>query len=170
MRQSVQIKQAQVSQQEELIQQLQSKLISAENQAIDIDTFWYQATEIQQKVEIAQQGLLAKVEIIQNHFQTIDQVLKDISLREREAGVARIAFQEVVVATTKEGMVGSVRLSISEQTRGNILLKAWEHNISESRERAKEMKNSCEETFGLINKNLLNLDKEDSSGHWEKLT
>jgi hypothetical protein len=111
------------------------------------------------------------VEIIQIHFQIIDQVLKDISFREREEGVARIAIQEAVVATTKEGMVGSARLSIPEKTRGNILLKAWEHNISESRERAKEMKNSCEETFSLINKNLLNLDKEDSaSGHWAKLT
>ena len=114
-------------------------------------------------MEIAQQGLLAKVEIIQIHFQIIDQALKDISFREREEGVARIAIQEAVVATTKEGMVGSARLSIPEKTRGNILLKAWEHNTSESRERTKEMKNSCEETFGLINKKLLNLDKEDST-------
>jgi hypothetical protein len=43
-------------------------------------------------VEIAQQELLAKVEIIQSHFQMIDQALKDISLREREAGAARISF------------------------------------------------------------------------------
>jgi hypothetical protein len=84
-------------------------------------------------------------------------------LREREAGVARIAFQEVFVATTKEGMVGSARLSIPEKTRGNILLKVWENNISERRERAKKMKNYCEETFSLINKKLLNLDKEDST-------
>jgi hypothetical protein len=61
-------------------------------------------------------------------------------------------------------MVSSSRLSIPEQTRGNILLKAWERNISESRERAKEMRNSCEETFGLINESLLDLDRESSTG------
>jgi hypothetical protein len=116
MHQSTQINQAQVSQQEELIQQLQSKLNYAKNQVIDINIFQSQATEIQQKVEIAQQELLAKVEIIQSHFQTIDQALKDISLREREAGVAQISFQEAVVATTKEGMVGSAKLSIPEKT------------------------------------------------------
>jgi hypothetical protein len=88
---------------------LQSKLNSAENQVIDINIFQSQATKIQQKVEIAQQELLAKVEIIQIHFQTIDQALKDISLREREVGAVRIAFQEAVVATTKEGMVGSAK-------------------------------------------------------------
>jgi hypothetical protein len=66
-------------------------------------------------------------------------------------------------------MVSSSKLSIREQTRGNILLKAWEHNISESRERAKEMRNSCEETFSLINKNLLDLDKESSVGTLGKI-
>jgi hypothetical protein len=58
-------------------------------------------------VSVAQQDLLAKVETIQNHCQTIDQVLEDISLREREAGAARVTFQEVVIATTKKEMVSS---------------------------------------------------------------
>jgi hypothetical protein len=115
-------------------------------------------------VSVAQQDLLAKVEAIQNHCQTIDQVLEDISLREREARSAQVAFQEVVIAATRKEMVNSSRLSIPEQTRGNILLKAWEHNIFESRERAKEMRNSCEETFGLINESSLDLDRESSVG------
>jgi hypothetical protein len=75
---------------------------------------------------------LLKVGTIQNHFQTIDQVLENISLREREAGAARVAFQDVVIATTKVEMVSSSKLSIAEQTRGNILLKVWEQNISEA--------------------------------------
>jgi hypothetical protein len=90
-------------------------------------------------------------------------------LREREVGVARVAFQEAIIATMKEEMVISSRLSIPEKTRGNILLKAWEHNISENRKRAKEMRDACEETFGLINKNLLDLDKESSSGTLGKI-
>ena len=40
---------------------------------------------------------------------------------------------------------------ISEQTRGNILLKEWERNISEGRQQAKEIRKSCEETFSLLN-------------------
>jgi hypothetical protein len=35
-----------------------------------------------------QQNLLVKVGTIQNHFQMIDQVLENISLREREVGAA----------------------------------------------------------------------------------
>jgi hypothetical protein len=70
------------------------------------------------------------VETIHNHFHTIEQALKDISLREREFAATRVAFQEVVIATTKEEVAIISRLSILEKTRGNILLKAWEHNIS----------------------------------------
>ena len=68
MHQSTQIGQTQVSQQEEKIKLLQSKLISVENQVIDITVFQSQATEIRKKVEVAQQDLLAKVETIHNHF------------------------------------------------------------------------------------------------------
>jgi len=69
----------------------------------------------------------------------------------------------------KEEMVSSSKLSIPEQTRGNILLKAWEHNISKSRKRAKGMRNSCEETFALIDKKLLDLDKEGIAGTLGKI-
>jgi hypothetical protein len=62
---------------------------------------------------VAQQDLLAKVETIHNHFQTIEQTVKDISLREIEDEVARVAFREAVIATAKEEMVISSRLSIS---------------------------------------------------------
>jgi hypothetical protein len=139
-------------------------LNSAESQVIDIGIFQSQAIEIQKRVSIAQHDLLAKVESIQNHFQTIDQVLKDISLREREAETDWVTFQEVIIAMMKKKMVSSSRLSIPEKTRGNILLKAWERNISENREQAKEMRKSCEETFGLINESLLYLDRESSAG------
>ena len=84
-------------------------------------------------------------------------------MREREAGEARVSFQEVVIATTKEEVAISSRLSIPEKTRGNILLKALEHNISERRKRDKEMKYDCEETFVLIDKKLLDIDKEGSA-------
>jgi uncharacterized protein YoxC len=92
MHQLAQISQTQVSQQEEQIKLLQSKLISVENQVIDITIFQSQAMEIRKKVEVAQQDLLAKVETIQNHFHTIEQALKDISLREREVATSSGCF------------------------------------------------------------------------------
>jgi hypothetical protein len=48
-------------------------------------------------------------------------------------------------------------------------LKVWEHNISERRGRANEVKNFCEETFSLISKGLLDLDKESSVGTLGKI-
>ena len=72
---------------------------------------------------MAQQDFLVKVGTIQKHIQMIDQGLESISLREKEAGAARVSFQDAVIATSKIVMVSSSKLSITEQTRGNILLK-----------------------------------------------
>ena len=119
----MQISQTQVSKQGKQNIELQSKLDVAENQVLDIKMFITQAIEIRQKVLMAQQDLLVKVGTIQNHFQMIDQVLENISLREKEIGAARVAFQDVAIATAKIEMVGSSKLSIVEQTSGNILLK-----------------------------------------------
>ena len=130
MRQSAQISQTQVSQHGKQIIQLQSKLDVAENQVLDIKVFQAQATKIWQKVLAAQQDFLEKVETIQHHLQTIDQMLGYICLREREAGVAQDAFQDAMIATTNVVVVSSSKLSIAEQTKGNILLKSWEKNIS----------------------------------------
>jgi hypothetical protein len=69
---------------------------------------------------------LAKVRTIQNHFQTIEKILENISSKEREVGVEWVAFQDVVIATTKIETFNTSKLSIVEQTRGNILLKVWE--------------------------------------------
>jgi small-conductance mechanosensitive channel len=155
--------QSQISQQGELIGKLQAKLNFVESQMIDIGIFQSQAIEIRKRVLAAQQDLLAKVETIQNHCQLIDQVLENISFREKEVGAARVAFQEVVIATTKKETGSSSRFSIPEQTRGNILLKAWERNISKGRQRAKEVRNSCEETFFFIDGSLLDLDSENNT-------
>jgi hypothetical protein len=56
------------------------------------------------------------------------------------------------------------RLSILEKTRGDIILKTWESNIAKGRKMAKELKESWEEFFCSLNKELLGFEKEDSSG------
>ena len=56
------------------------------------------------------------------------------------------------------------RLSILEQTRGDIILKTWESSIAQSKKMAKEVKEFCEKDFHSLNKESLYLDKEESSG------
>jgi hypothetical protein len=141
----------------------------AKKQVVYIKVFRLQAAEIRHKVLTTQQNLLEKVRTIQNHFRMIEKILGNISLREREVGVARVTFQDVVIATTKIETVSSSKLSIAEQTRGNILLKVWEQNISESKGRDNEVKNFCQETFSLISKVFLDLDKESSVGTLGKI-
>jgi hypothetical protein len=67
-----------------LIDQLRAKLEFAKSQVIDIGIFQSQAIEIRKRLSAAQQGLLVKVETIQSSFQLIDQVLENLSLKERD--------------------------------------------------------------------------------------
>ena len=73
---------------------------------------------------MAQHIFLAKIEIIQDHVQLVDQALDQVTLSERQARVARSTFQEAVTSAAKEEIAIASRLSIKEQTRGNILLMA----------------------------------------------
>ena len=99
-------------------------------------------TEIQSRVFAAQRNLLAKVEVIQDNCLLVNQVLENLSVREREVGAARVSFQESIIATNNRESGSAPRFSISEQTRGNILLKEWEHNISEGKLQAKRVMKS----------------------------
>jgi hypothetical protein len=94
----------------------------------------------------------------------IDQALNNICLREREIISTRTTFQEAIVSSAKEGVTMTSRLSVSEQPRGDIILKAWESSIAESRKMAKEVNDFFEEASQSLNKESLGLDKEDSSG------
>jgi hypothetical protein len=95
-----QTSQIQVGQQRDLIEQLQVRLEFAESQVINIGIFQSQAMEIRSRVSAAQRSLLAKVKTIRDNCLLVDQVLENLSVREREAGAARVAFQEAVIATT----------------------------------------------------------------------
>jgi hypothetical protein len=119
--------------------------------------------EIQSRVSAAQRSLLAKVKTIRDNCLLIDQVLENLSVREREVGVARVAFQDAVIATTNRESTNSSKFSISEQTRGNIFLKEWQRNISEGKLQAKKVRKSCEEAFGSIDGNLLGTDSESNA-------
>jgi hypothetical protein len=150
-------------QQGELVKQLQARINSTENTAVDMRVFQVKALEVHEKLGSTQQSLFTKVEAVQNHFRVVDQSLNNICLKEREAIVARATFQEAVVASAREGVSMVSRLSPSEQTRGDIILKTWETNIAESKRMAKEVKKACEETFHSLDKESLGLGKDNIS-------
>jgi hypothetical protein len=84
--------QAQVSQQRNLIEQLQDRVEITESIEIDIGIFKSQASEIRNKIFLAQQNLLTRIGEIRENCLLVNQVSKNLIVREREAEVARVIF------------------------------------------------------------------------------
>jgi hypothetical protein len=59
------------------------------------------------------------------------------------------------MSSTKEEVSRATRLSLSEKTRGDIILKNWEGNIVESKRLVREVKIVCEDTFYALDKKSL---------------
>ena len=72
--------------------------------------------------------------------------------------MAWVAFQDTVIATNNRVSAGAPGLAIPEKTRGNILLKYWEHNIALGKEQAQKVTHSLEEAFNSIDGELLGID------------
>jgi hypothetical protein len=81
------------------------------------------------------------VGVIREDWLLIHQISENLTVKERNVEVARVAFQDAVIATNNRFSAGSPGLTIAEQTRGNILLKDWEHNIALSKEQAQKVTN-----------------------------
>jgi hypothetical protein len=87
-------------------------------------------------------------------------VLENLSLKGRDARATRVAFQEAIIATTRRETSNSSIFPIAEQTRGNILLKEWERNISKGKQQSMKLRKYCEEIFGLLSEICLGFDGE----------
>jgi hypothetical protein len=114
MHKNVQVSERQAIQQDDLVNQLQDKVNYTEKMVVDMAVFQAQALEVLKKLEIAQQSLFTKVEIIQNHFWEVNQSLDNIGFREREVTTARTTFQEVVMSSTREEIYVTPRLTVAE--------------------------------------------------------
>jgi hypothetical protein len=148
----------QAGQQRTMIEELQARVEIAESRMINVESFKSQAIEIRSRVSSAQQNLLAKMGAIRENCLLVNQVSENLAARERDAGAARVAFQEAVIATNNRVSAGTHRLTVSEQTRGNILLKEWEHNIAEGKQQALKITHSLEEALNSIDGELLGID------------
>jgi hypothetical protein len=54
-------------------------------------------------------------------------------------------------------------LSLSEQTRGDIILKTWEANLAERKRLAREVKTVCEEALSSLDKESLDVEGDSIS-------
>jgi ribosomal protein S19 len=91
-----------ITQHVELIKQFQSRLELTEGTSIEISSFQTQEIEINEKLEIAQQYLFIKVDVIQKCYQEVDLALKYIYIKERESCSTRVKFQEVILLVPKD--------------------------------------------------------------------
>jgi hypothetical protein len=135
-----------------------------EDQIIDLKSFQAQSLEVHSKIEIEQQKLISKIEIVQNYFQEVDNAFDNIILREKEAKEVRITLQKEIIYSTGEEVSKTMKVSATEQIRGDIMLKLWETNITESKRIAKEIRDDCEEVFDLLDKGSLNIGKGQCTG------
>jgi signal transduction histidine kinase len=151
------------TQQGELVKQLQAKINLIENTAVDIEVFQAQTSEVHMKLESAQQNLLTKVEVAQNFYREANHSLNNIHLKEREAIATRVTFQEVVLSVGKDEVARATRLSLSEKTRGDIILKTWEANLVESKRLAWEVKKVSKEACSSLDKESLDIERDSTS-------
>jgi hypothetical protein len=153
----------QSGQQRSMITELQAQLEVAESKVIDIEIFKSRAIDIRSRISSAQQSLLDKVGEIREDCLLMHRISENLIVKEKNAEAARVAFQEAVIATNNRFSAGSPGLTIAEQTRGNILLKDWEHNITLSKEQAQKVTNSLEEAFNAIDGELLGMESGGDS-------
>jgi hypothetical protein len=145
--------------QRDTITQLQTQLESAGSQMIDIEIIKSRAIDIRSRISSAQQSLLDKIRDFRKDCLLMSQISQDLIVKERDAEAARLIFQEAVIATRNRFSAETPGLSFEEQTRGNILLKNWEHDIALSKEQAKTVTSSLEETFKIIDTELIGMER-----------
>jgi hypothetical protein len=129
-----------------------------EGTTVEMASFQDQALEVHENLELTQHDLFTKVEAIQNCYRVVDLSLKNIYIKEREACSFRAKFQEAILLVPKYDVSEVPRLSLFEQTRGGIVLKAWEKNLIESKRLAREVNKACLEAISSLDKGLLDVE------------
>jgi hypothetical protein len=92
MNQRIQVNKLQVTQQSELVKQLQAKLSLTEGRVVYLKAFQSLSLETHTNIEAEQQQLISKIEIIQRYFEEASKSLDNIILLEKEAKAARNTF------------------------------------------------------------------------------
>jgi hypothetical protein len=104
------------------------------------------------------------LEVVQNYFQETNKSLENVFQKEREAKAARTTFQKAVALSTKEEVGRILKLSISEQVKGDVILKVWEANLAEYKRITRDVNDDCQGIFDLLERTSLNIGKNECPG------
>jgi hypothetical protein len=148
----IQVTQDQVQQLGNENKSLQNKIISIANQVIEIDQFKNKASEIYVSIEEEQQKVFCNLEIIQNYYQESKRSMDKAVQKEREAKAVRNSFQKIITALQKEETGKSQNLPISEQLKGDAMIKVWETNLESYKRITKGVNEDCQKIFDFIEK------------------
>jgi hypothetical protein len=160
----MQVTQAQFQKLGEENKHLQDKIISITNQVVELEIFRKQALGIYLKIEEEQQKVFLNLEVVQNYFQETNKSLDNVFQKEREVKAARMNFQKAVAFSKKEEVGRIHKLSISEQVKGDIILKVWETNLTEYKRITREVNHDCQRIYDLLERASLNIGTDDCSG------
>jgi hypothetical protein len=83
--------------------------------------------------------------------------MEQVVQKEREAKAARNSFQKVITSLRKEETGKTQELSISEQLKGDIMIKVWETKLAEYKILTKGINEDCQRIFDLIEKDSVNI-------------
>jgi hypothetical protein len=103
------------------------------------------------------------LEIIQNYFQESNRSMEQVFQKEREAKTARATFQKAVASSLKDEIGKNHKLSVSEQVKGDIMIKVWESKLAEYKRITKEVNEDCQGIFNLFEKDSLNIGEDGCS-------
>ena len=95
--QSLQTNKDMITQRDSLIEQFQAKLALTENTTMHINSFKTQASEINEKLEVAEQELYQNIDAIQKCYQAINLSLKNIISKKIHVCAARSKFLEFII-------------------------------------------------------------------------
>jgi glutamyl-tRNA reductase len=146
-----------------LIKRLQAKIDLVEGTTVEMEDFQAHALDVHENLESFRQDIFMKVEAFQNCYRVVYLSLNNIYIKEREALATRAKFQEAIFLVPRDYVSEVPRLSLSEQTRGDIILKVWETNLAERKRLAIEVNKSCEEALSSLNKGLLDVEGDSIS-------
>jgi hypothetical protein len=113
------------------------------------------------KIEEEQQKVFLNLEVVQNYFQETNKSLENIFQKEREAKAVRTTFQKAVALSKKEEVGRIHKLSISEQVKGDVILKVWEADLAEYKRITRDVNDDCQGIFDLLERTSLNIGKND---------
>ena len=84
--------------------------------------------------------------------------------KERETKAARTTFQKAVDFSSKEEIGKTHKLSISEQVKGDIMIKVWETKLAKYKRITREVNEDFQGIFDLLERDSVNIRIDGCSG------